>query len=334
MVKSIKVIDLFHGVGGFRVGFEIFNSIRSIQSSIHSLSYGLAKQLEKWEPLVNRDIQFVWGNDNDKFASRVYRQHYKEVDEETERELFSTKDIRRVLDEEIPRADIVCGGFPCQPYSVAGKRKGLEDPRGELFYEILRVADVSKPSWLLLENVEGLLNHDEGATFQKILESLEAMGYISEWQVLDSRYFFVPQGRRRVFLACHRRGGGRGPILPIFESPTLHLTEAHKEQRGGAPIWSKVLSTITRNYGRVSNTGEPYILENPGELDVLKWTARRFTPLECERIQGFPDNWTLNGVRRDGRRVTMSVTRRWALMGNSVAVPVISDLAARILKTF
>ena len=148
----------------------------------------------------------------DKFA----RASYKAVhDTRGEIELH---DITAVSDESIRRigrVDIICGGFPCQAFSIAGARRGFEDTRGTLFFEIARFASILRPKYLFLENVKGLLNHDEGATFETILRALDELGYDVEWQVLNSKNFGVPQNRERVFIIGHLRGECTRRIFPL-----------------------------------------------------------------------------------------------------------------------
>lgn len=111
--------------------------------------------------------------------------------------------------------DIICGGFPCQAFSIAGHRRGFEDTRGTLFFEIARFASILRPKYLFLENVRGLLNHDGGATFETIIRTLDELGYDVEWQVLNSKNFGVPQNRERVFVIGHLRGGSGRKIFPL-----------------------------------------------------------------------------------------------------------------------
>ena len=127
-------------------------------------------------------------------------------------------DITTVTDEEIRNighVDVICGGFPCQAFSIAGARRGFEDTRGTLFFEIARFAAILKPKYLFLENVKGLLNHDKGNTFETILSALDELGYDVEWQVLNSKDFGVPQNRERVFIIGHLRGQRGRKIFPI-----------------------------------------------------------------------------------------------------------------------
>ena len=148
----------------------------------------------------------------DKFA----RESYKAIhDTKGEIELY---DITAVSDDTvrgIGRVDIICGGFPCQAFSIAGDRQGFEDTRGTLFFEIARFTSILKPRYLFLENVKGLLNHDGGATFETIISTLDELGYNVEWQVLNSKNFGVPQNRERVFIIGHLRGECTRRVFPL-----------------------------------------------------------------------------------------------------------------------
>ena len=179
----MKFLDLFAGIGGFRLGME---------SAGHEC------------------IGFC---EIDKFA----RESYKAI-HNTEGEI-ELHDITTVTDEEIRNighVDVICGGFPCQSFSIAGSRRGFEDTRGTLFFEIARFADILKPKYLFLENVKGLLNHDRGNTFKTILGALDGLGYDVEWQVLNSKNFSVPQNRERVFIIGHLREGRTRRVFPII----------------------------------------------------------------------------------------------------------------------
>ena len=178
----MKFLDLFAGIGGFRLGIE---------SAGHEC------------------IGFC---EIDKFARASYKAIHN-----TEGEI-ELHDITTVTDEEIRNighVDVICGGFPCQSFSIAGSRRGFEDTRGTLFFEIARFADILKPKYLFLENVKGLLNHDRGNTFKTILGSLDGLGYDVEWQVLNSKNFSVPQNRERVFIIGHLRGERTRNVFPI-----------------------------------------------------------------------------------------------------------------------
>lgn len=178
----MKFLDLFAGIGGFRLGME---------SAGH---------------------ECVGFCEIDKFA----RESYKAI-HNTEGEI-ELHDITSVSDESIRgigSVDIICGGFPCQAFSIAGNRRGFEDTRGTLFFEIARFASILRPKYLFLENVRGLLNHDGGATFETIIRTLDGLGYDVEWQVLNSKNFGVPQNRERVFIIGHLRGQRTRNVFPI-----------------------------------------------------------------------------------------------------------------------
>ena len=179
---------------------------------------------------------------------------YYEIDKyavQTSNKNFGTKykptDIRKVQSGEVPDHDILCAGFPCQSFSIAGKRKGFEDTRGTLFFEICRIAKDKRTPLLFLENVKGLLSHDEGRTFATILSTLSEMGYSVEWQVLNSKHFGVPQNRERVFIIGHLGGFSRGQVFPIGSSSK----EIDKQQRGVS--FPAVFSSQHKNRKRNAN---------------------------------------------------------------------------------
>ena len=147
----------------------------------------------------------------DKYADASYRAIHNIGKEER-----YYPDAREIDPSDLPDFDLLCGGFPCQAFSLAGRRKGFEDARGTLFFEIARLAQAKRPSYLLLENVPGLLSHDGGRTFSAILAALNDLGYFVEWTVLNSKHFGVPQSRRRLFLICYLDPRCAGKILPVF----------------------------------------------------------------------------------------------------------------------
>ena len=224
MMKEIKnhmkFLDLFAGIGGFRLGME---------SAGHEC------------------IGFC---EIDKFARASYKAIH---DTKGEIELH---DITAVSDESIRRigrVDIICGGFPCQAFSIAGARRGFEDTRGTLFFEIARFASILRPKYLLLENVKGLLNHDGGATFETILGALDELGYNVEWQILNSKDFGVPQNRERVFIVGHLRGECTRRVFPLSKSG-----------RQANSIKKQYSNTITTRYGNSQGAGA-YIVESKSQ---------------------------------------------------------------------
>jgi len=210
--SEVRVVDLFCGIGGFRYGLERSNRQQQENSEVSRCgdcsqpqSSG-SKQPKEWG-----DYTCVYANDNDKYACQIYRKHWGD------KELYEG-DIRTVDPATIPEHDIICAGFPCQSFSIAGKRGGFEDIRGTLFFEIMRIARAKRTPYLLLENVKGLLSHDEGDTFQTILRTMDELGYDCQWQVLNSKNFGVPQNRERVFIIGHLRGQPRPKVFPIGET--------------------------------------------------------------------------------------------------------------------
>lgn len=407
----MKYIDLFAGIGGFRLG------IKNAQP----------------------DWECVYSNEWDKYANSVYRKHYGECD---------NRDIRTVKASEIPDHDLLVGGFPCQAFSVAGKRGGFNDTRGTLFFEIARILSQKQPRLCLLENVKGLLSHGSGRTFEIILASLDELGYDAQWQVLNSKNFGVPQNRERIFIIGHLRGTSRPEVFPITGSnpKTLEyvggiLSEQAKmwldngkqhsrnfpqgsrvykdsgisatlasqagglgaktglyqvqgnnservfkevdkvgalkssnqanPQSGGTTLVIPVLTpdrvekrqngrrfkengdpsfTLTsqdrhgvaidmtrrepngyriRKDGRASTLDANYYKglanqERPGVLDNLR--IRRLTPVECERLQGFPDDWTKLGAEEE----PISDTQRYRMMGNAVTTNVVTEIVSHL----
>ena len=161
----IRYFDMFAGIGGFRSALEAIGG-----------------------------FECVGYCEIDKYARQAYEAMY-----DTRGELFF-EDARKIVPEQLPDIDLICGGFPCQSFSIAGARRGFDDTRGTLFFEIARIAAVKRPEFLLLENVQGILNHDKGKTFETILSALDGLGYSVAWQVLNSKNFKVPQSRNRVYI--------------------------------------------------------------------------------------------------------------------------------------
>lgn len=190
----MKFIDLFAGIGGFRLGMEAAGH------------------------------ECVGFCEIDKYAVKSYRAIH-----ETEGEWYAN-DITRVNPWDIPDFDIICGGFPCQAFSIAGKQGGFEDTRGTLFFEIARIIQARKPKLVFLENVTGLLSHDGGRTFGVILNTLDELGYDHEWNVLNSKDFGVPQNRERVFIVGYPRGTRRRKVFPIRRTNSKAL----KQVTGGS----------------------------------------------------------------------------------------------------
>src|SRR5574344_1747739 len=169
-MNKLRFFDAFSGIGGFKIALE------------------------------NVGFEGIGFCDNDKYATQLYMAYLANNNE------VYYEDIRQIDTATMPDFEIFCGGFPCQAFSIAGNRRGFDDTRGTLFFEIARAAEQIQPPYLLLENVKGLLSHDKGRTFEVILKTLDELGYDAEWSLLNSKNFGVPQNRERVFIVGHFRG--------------------------------------------------------------------------------------------------------------------------------
>jgi len=315
----VRCFSLFSGIGGFDLALQ------------------------------NLGHEIVGACEIDGYARQVYERHFPGV--------TVHHDATKVQADSLPHFDLLCGGFPCQAFSIAGKRRGFDDTRGSLFFEIARIAKEKKPSHLLLENVRGLLSHDKGETFRTIISTLDEVGYDAEWQVLNSKYF-VPQNRERVFIVGHLRGASTRQVFPLGE---INAEPAEKILRQVGNIDTKglyavvndrgefrevdVSSSLDANYWkgcdnhaqrtmiymsntnanmrqRVQDRSESWTLtNNSGDFGIMDGVrVRRLTPLECERLQGFPDGWT------EG----LSDTQRYRCIGNAVTVPVVEYIVERL----
>ena len=239
-------------------------------------------------------------SETDKYAVQIYEKHFNHK---------NYGDITKINAKELPDFDLLCGGFPCQAFSIAGKRRGFEDTRGTLIYDVFRILREKQPRLVLLENVKGLLSHQEGRTFSTIISSLDELGYDLQWQVLNSKNFGVPQNRERVFIIGHLRGTPRPKVFPIAGSSgkTKDLVYSQKADREIARIYdpSGLAPTLHLKTG---GWQEPKISKD--------MNIRRLTPIECERLQGFEDGWT-EGI---------SDTQRYKCLGNAVTVNVVREI--------
>ena len=193
---TIRYFDMFAGIGGFRSGLEAIGG-----------------------------FECVGYCEIDKYAKQAYEAMY-----DTGGELYFD-DARKIVLEQLPDFDLLVGGFPCQSFSIAGARKGFDDTRGTLFFEIARIASVKKPKYLFLENVPGLLNHDSGKTFETIIHTLDELGYDVCWQVLNSKNFGVSQSRNRVFIIGYLRGQCAGEVLSFTQTSGKALIQRKANAR-------------------------------------------------------------------------------------------------------
>lgn len=262
----------------------------------------------------------------DKFARASYKAIH---DTKGEIELH---DITTVSDDTIRgigSVDIICGGFPCQAFSIAGNRRGFEDTRGTLFFEIARFASILRPKYLFLENVKGLLNHENGVTFETIISTLDELGYNVEWQVLNSKNFGVPQNRERVFIIGHLRRERTRRIFPLSGKNQStsnqsvmkigNINPSGNGMNGEVYQADGLAPTLTTNKGEGQKIAINSYHENNHLSDGFR--IRKLTPKECWRLQGFPD-WTF-----DKAQEVNSNSQLYKQVGNSVTVNVISAIA-------
>jgi DNA (cytosine-5)-methyltransferase 1 len=228
-------------------------------------------------------------------------------------------DFTTIKENEYGKIDLLVGGTPCQSFSVAGLRGGLDDDRGNLALEFCRLAQREQPRWIVWENVPGVLSSNGGRDFGSILGALEDFGYGLAYRVLDAQYFGVAQRRRRVFVIGYL-GDWRPAAAVLFERKSLSGDgTAVREKNSGI---RGVFPTLTRKCAQSYREEEGYILSADGRI-------RRATPLECERLQGFPDNFTAIPWRKKDADQCPDGPRYKAL-GNSMAVPVMRWIGERI----
>ena len=226
----MKYFSLFSGIGGFELGIhnayvETANGKKNRRSQAtektrggkrHKKSQSVGpergrsgkhdhRSSSRQEPLTCAGYSEI-----DKYAVEIYQRHFPEHK--------NYDDITKIKPNKLPDFDLLVGGFPCQAFSIAGKRKGFKDTRGTLFFDIARILRSKKPRLFLLENVKGLLSHDNGSTFKIIIATLTKLGYDVQWQVLNSKNFGVPQNRERVFIVGHLGGTPRPKVFPFTEN--------------------------------------------------------------------------------------------------------------------
>ena len=329
---------MFSGIGGFRLGME--------NAGHRCLAF------------------FEW----DKFARKSYKAMH---DTENEGEYH---DVKQVSNEDLEhfrgRVDVICGGFPCQAFSVAGRRGGFEDTRGTLFFDIARFASVIQPKYLFLENVKGLLNHNKGETFRIILNTLDELGYDVEWQVLNSKHFGVPQSRERVYIVGHLRGQRTGKVFPIGTgvgqtSAEIKIIAGKENYRQSYRVYDDegIVETLSTMQGggrhphvlireatsigyKQANVGDSinYSVPNSstrrgrvgnGIANTLDTACNQATLLPEGRIRRLTPRecWRLQSFPDhlfDRAREVNSDAQLYKQAGNSVTVNVVSEIASRL----
>ena len=310
--KKYKSLDLFAGVGGIRMGFE------------------------------KAGFETIFGNDFDAYCKVTYDLNFKQVP-------LTVSDIAKIKSNDLPSFDILLGGFPCQPFSIAGYRRGfLDTGRGDLFFEIVRILRDKKPTVVFLENVKNLKSHDGGKTFNIISDALKDLGYHVKVKVLNSvEHGNVPQNRERVYIV----GFKSKKSYDTFEFPEpIKLTRTiadilekdvdQKYYYNNSPLYPELKKAIKlpntvyqwrRIYVRENKSGVcPTLTANMGmgghNVPLIKDDKgiRKLTPRECARFQGFPESYKLPKDIPD--------TKLYKQFGNSVTVSVIERVAKQIMK--
>ena len=315
--NKIRFIDLFAGIGGIRLGFE-----------------GASKS--------NNQFECVFSSEWDKFAQITYRENFKETPE---------GDIREISTNQIPDFDVLCAGFPCQPFSIAGVSKknslnrphGFEDKtQGTLFYEIARIIREKKPRAIFLENVKNLENHDKGNTFKIIRDTIENLGYSFSYKVINAKSL-VPQNRERIYIIGFNNPNEKFqfPEIPQLNPSLRSILQENVEEKYTLTdhLWN-YLQAYAEKHRRLGNGfgfGLANIDEHSRTLSARYYkdgseilipqenkNPRRLTPRECARLQGYPDAFS----------IPVSDLQAYKQFGNSVAVPIIQYLAMGLLDHF
>ena len=400
--EGMRYFSTFSGIGGFELGIIQAHgnqvSVRDrktetskrdeSQQSMESTSTSYKPRRDSTDNISSGDsgsLLCVGFSEIDKYATEIYQKHFPDHK--------NYGDITKINAEELPDFDLLVGGFPCQAFSIAGKRKGFDDTRGTLFFDLARILRAKQPRLFVFENVKGLLSHDNGRTFTTIISTLDELGYDLQWQVLNSKNHGVPQNRERIIIVGHLRGTPRPEVFPFGEdgreitdvqghvantltaryhgaeatgtyveegelnaqiqqlnnpkhsndrvygtdgvSPTLNtmqggmrqpfvaIPEATKkgyaEAHVGQSINLSVIGSATPR-GRVSDVAQTLDTGMQQHTLTEDMRIRRLTPVECERLQGFPDGWT----------ESVSDTQRYKTLGNAVTVNVIRDVMQKL----
>jgi DNA (cytosine-5)-methyltransferase 1 len=297
----LRFIDLFAGIGGIRLPFEELG------------------------------LDCVFSSEIDKFACQTYFENFNET---------PSGDITKIDTADIPDFDILLAGFPCQPFSQAGKQLGFADTRGTMFFEIERILKDKRPAAFLLENVKALETHDHGRTLQTIISRLRNLGYSVSYRIYSAKDFGVPQNRERIYITGYYSQPPFDFPDPEYQETKLAdilETEVPEKYTLSDKLWS---GTVRRKEEhRKKGNGFGYSLFNPDAPYVNTLTARyykdgseilikqdgrnprKLTPRECARLQGFPDTF----------KIPVSDTQAYKQFGNSVAVPVIRAIANKMV---
>ena len=279
---------------------------------------GFELSIEQAAKKHNIETECVGFSEIDKFCISIYKKHFKEH--------TPYGNITTIDENELPHFDLLCGGFCCQSHSAIGPRTGLDDPKGQVIFDIIRILRARRPRFIVLENVKGLLSSNKGLAFKRILTELTELGYCCEWQVLNGTHFGSPQARERIIIVGVL-GAERAPQILPLDGKTLSKTRfdeariiSYSKGRDAVRVKDTV-NTIVASYSGLDGYNSPVVLDNS--------LLRRFTPLETERLQGFPDNWTEFG--ENGEKISDS--QRYHQCGNAVCVPMLEAVFSELFKS-
>ena len=320
-LNNLSFIDLFAGIGGFHYALSSFGA------------------------------KCVYASEWDESAKQTYFNNFN---------LVPDGDITKVNEKDIPTHDILCGGFPCQAFSISGKQKGFEDTRGTLFFDIARITEYHRPKVLFLENVKNLLQHDKGKTFKVICNTLQNLGYDVFFQILNTGDFGLPQHRERLYIVAFRKDLKNKKSF-CFPTPKIasclekvlenHPNNAKIIERDDIVInknfqYNQTLFTDFKNYpnkpiqiGFVNKGGQGERIYHPighaitlsaygggvgakTGLYLIDGKVRKLTPRECARLQGFPDDFKINENQNQA----------YKQFGNSVSINVLQYIVQEIEK--
>jgi len=285
LLKDVTAIDLFCGIGGFRYAIASFGG------------------------------EVVFASEVDKKTANIYAQNFGFV---------PNGDITTIDENTIPDHDILCAGFPCQPFSISGKQQGFEDTRGTLFFDIARIAKAKQPKILLLENVYQLEAHDSGRTLSAIMITLESIGYDVYYKIMNSADYGFPQSRKRIYIVCFRKDMG----ITSFEFPIpddvkhKYVKDILCKNDADNYIINRSDITITADDSAAECTDKPFRIGSVAQgrqgeriysakgkaitltangggiggkcgLYKIDGKIRKLTPRECARLQGFPESFKI-----------------------------------------
>jgi DNA (cytosine-5)-methyltransferase 1 len=317
MLENYRFIDLFAGIGGFRIALESFGA------------------------------KCVFSSEWDKHAQKVYQANFGEL---------PAGDITQISENDIPNHEILCGGFPCQPFSISGKQKGFDDIRGTLFFDIARIVEYHQPKILFLENVRNFETHDDGKTLKIVKSTLSDLGYRVFHKVLNASNFGLPQNRERIYIVCFRNDLEIEKFnFPKEKNISIKLkditlsdtkTEKYRIERDDINLRTDVLipCDIFGNYplapiriGEINKGGQgERIYHELGHaitlsahgggvgaktgVYVINGKIRKLAPRECARLQGYPDSFILDA----------SDSQAYKQFGNSVPINVLKSILKNI----